>query len=262
MQADRYREGLTLRAVLLSADRELVARLRETLFGVGGVELLGVATRTSEIPALLAVVAPDLVLADPTSLGSGMEELAAAASEQSDAIWLTLGKQGPAGGPYVVDRPPSIDELRAVLAPLRLPGDRLLPARRPKATGGDAERPGRYLRRLLVRSPGHLRLLPVEDVLWIDAVHNAVKLHSLQGEFRLRQSITALLCGLDPARFMRIHRSTIVQIEAVREFRINARGQYFAVMPGGSILTVSRSYHEALLARLRADGQTAPPSSR
>ena len=109
---------------------------------------------------------------------------------------------------------------------------------------------GRYLSRLLVRSTGRVRLLAVEEILWIDAVHNAVKLHARSGDYRLRQSITTLAEALDPAHFARIHRSTVIRLDAVVEFRTNARGQYAAVMPGGGALTVSHSFHEALLARL------------
>jgi two-component system LytT family response regulator len=255
MPKARRGDDFILRVLVLSADREMVARLRETLFAVGDVELLGSSVSVPELLAQCAQQQPDLILLDTDRLGSETDAVAAAVrarGEEIRLVALTAAPQhAPAGVPVLL-RPPSVDAARALFAALRTDARRELAPRLGRPEGiGDREAAGPWLRRLLVRSPGHVRLLPVEDILWIDAIHNAVKLHSLQGEFRLRQSIAALVAQLDPERFVRIHRSTVVQLDTVREFRVNARGQYSAVMPGGAKLTVSRSFHDALLARLR-----------
>ena len=255
MPTARRGEDFILRILVLSTDRELVARLRETLFAVGEVELLGSSASLPELLARCASQQPDLILLDVDRLGAATDAVAAAVRAQGNAIGLVAltaaVSRAPAGVPVLL-RPPSVDAARSLFAALRTEARRALtPPREGRDGIGDREADGPWLRRLLVRSPGHVRLLPVEDILWIDAIHNAVKLHSLQGEFRQRQSIAALAAQLDPERFVRIHRSTVVQLDTVREFRVNARGQYSAVMPGGAKLTVSRSFHDALLARLR-----------
>lgn len=249
-------EDFILRALVLSADREMVARLRETLFAVGEVELIGSSASVPELLALCVLRQPDLILLDTDRLGAATDALAAALRARGGEITLValtaVPSQAPAGVPALL-RPPNVESVRALLADLRTDARRALAPRRggPEGIGDRDAAAGPWVRRLLVRSPGHVRLLPVEEILWVDAIHNAVKLHSLQGEFRLRQSIAALVAQLDPGRFVRIHRSTVVQLDAVREFRVNARAQYSAVMPGGAKLTVSRSFHDALLARLR-----------
>lgn len=250
----RLEDDLTLRALVLTPDRELVARLREMLFAVGGVELLGSAASAAELLAQIRQQQPDLLLLDSDRLPIESDAALrawAAAGRGVAAVALTAQPEQAPGGLPALRRPPTLEATRSLLDDLRADARDHVERRGPAIVGAAASAPTPYLRRLLVRSPGHVRLLPVEEVLWIDAVHNAVKLHTAQGEFRLRQSIAALVAQLDPARFVRIHRSTVVQLDAVREFRVNARGQYSAVMPGGARLTVSRSYHDALLQRLR-----------
>jgi len=254
MPTARRREDFVLR-VLVCADRELVARLREALFAVGDVELVGSARNAAEVLAQSSQAQPDLILLDTDRLGSEAERLLAALREQPEPVTVVAVTTSPERAPAGVRTlrpPPGAEAIRRLLAAVRADARSEVAAARPGAEGAAGlQAAGLYVRRLLVRSPGHVRLLPVEDIYWIDAIHNAVKLHASQGDFRLRQSIAALMTQLDPSRFVRIHRSTAVQLDAVREFRVNARGQYSAAMPGGAKLTVSRSYHEALLARLR-----------
>ena len=245
-----------LRVLVLSRDRELVARLREVLFAAGDVDLLRSATTPAELLAQAEAQQPDLVLLDTDRLGSEAEPLFAALRGLGDRLAVVAVTATPNRAPrghHTLLRPPTAEATFALLSTLRPDARRALAPHPPERQDAAGRSPGSpYLRRLLVRSSGTVRILPVEEILWIDAIHNAVKLHASQGEFRLRQSIAALAAELDPVRFARIHRSTVVRLDAVREFVVNARGQYSAVMPGGARLTVSRSFHQDLLARLRA----------
>ena len=243
---------VVLRALMLSADRELVARLRETLFAVGGVELLGSVGSARELGIWRQRQQPDLLFVDADRLEAEADAVTAAWRKERDGTVLVALTAHPEHVPAdmrTLLRPPGADAARELVAGLRSSAGKELGRGMP----GESGEHGPYTRRLLVRSPGHVRLLPVEEILWIDAVHNAVKIHSPEGTFRLRQTIAALLAQLDPRMFVRIHRSTIVQLSTAKEFRVNRRGQYSVVMPGGVKLAVSRSYHDHLMARLRSE---------
>ena len=101
---------------------------------------------------------------------------------------------------------------------------------------------------LVVRERGRVRLLRPADVAWVDAARNAVRLHVGDAVVRLACPIGVLAKRLDPHRFIRIHRSTLVNLDAVAEFRVDARGDYAAVMAGGIRLAVGRKHRAALLA--------------
>jgi two-component system LytT family response regulator len=85
-------------------------------------------------------------------------------------------------------------------------------------------------------------LIPVERIDRIEADRNTVLLHAAGGPFRFRASIGDLAGRLDPARFLRINRSEIVRLDAVKEFHPWSHGDYRVVMHDGTELTWSRRY--------------------
>jgi two-component system, LytTR family, response regulator len=116
--------------------------------------------------------------------------------------------------------------------------------------GFDAQRS----RRLLVRSSGRLVFLDVHEVIWIEASDNYVVFHTRTGNHVVRITMSALQNSLDPNVFVRIHRSTILNIEYVRELRAIAHGDYGVVLRDGTELTMTRSYR-TLLEKLMPSGQ-------
>lgn len=106
----------------------------------------------------------------------------------------------------------------------------------------------RYLDRLAVRAVKRIVVVNLADVKWIEADDNYVRIHAPEGVFLSRRTIRDLMSLLDPARFIRIHRSTIVNLACVRELRPLGDGDYEATVEGGKRLTVSRSYRDALAA--------------
>ena len=112
----------------------------------------------------------------------------------------------------------------------------------------------RYPARLEVKTSGRVVLVRVDEIDWIDAAGNYVKIHTGHEELQLRETMTGLEKRLDPGLFMRIHRSTIVNTERIRELEQQPHGDYVVILKGGQRLTLSRSYREkmqALLARFR-----------
>lgn len=103
-----------------------------------------------------------------------------------------------------------------------------------------------YLERLVVRSNNRILMLRVNEVDWIEAASNYVRLHAGGRQFLLRETMTALESKLDPAEFVRIHRSTIVRVERIRELEPLFQGDYVVILEGGTRLTSSRGYRDRL----------------
>ena len=101
--------------------------------------------------------------------------------------------------------------------------------------GGERKKP---LDRLPLRSAGRVSFLRVDHVEWVDAAHNYVRIHGVDGHTHLvRGAIGDLEARLDPERFVRIHRSTIVNVDRVRELELTTHGNYVAILEGGQRLT-------------------------
>jgi len=97
-----------------------------------------------------------------------------------------------------------------------------------------------YIGRFAVRSDGRVRFVPAADVDWIEADGNYMVLHVGEAQHRLRASLAGLTEGLDPKRFVRIHRSVIVNVERIREVQPWFGGDYIAILHTGAKLRVSR----------------------
>jgi two-component system LytT family response regulator len=103
-------------------------------------------------------------------------------------------------------------------------------------------------RRFLTRIPAYagdrIRVIDVQELDCIIAAGNYVRLMAGGREHLLRETIEGLLDQLDPEQFVRIHRSVIVRIDRIREFRPLASGDYSAILRDGTSLTLSRTYRE------------------
>jgi two-component system LytT family response regulator len=105
--------------------------------------------------------------------------------------------------------------------------------------------------RLAIKSGGRTVFLRRDEIVWFEASGNHVKVRTAGESYLLRETIKNLEARLDAGRFVRIHRSTIVNADHVREIRPWYTGEYVVVMQGGQELTLSRGYR-ANLPRLRA----------
>jgi len=104
----------------------------------------------------------------------------------------------------------------------------------------------KYLDRVVIKSPSRVFFLRVEEIDWIEAAANYLRLHSGAEAHLLRETMSGLEARLDPAKFLRIHRSTIVNIERIRELQPWFHGDYVVLLHDGTKLTLSRSYRQKL----------------
>jgi two-component system, LytTR family, response regulator len=105
---------------------------------------------------------------------------------------------------------------------------------------------GGPLRRLVIRSGGRITILPVRDVDWIEAEGDYVRIHAGTVAHLLRETMRQLETELDPTRFVRIHRSTIVNVERIRELQPYFRGEYAVILHDGTSLKLSPGHRERL----------------
>jgi two-component system LytT family response regulator len=107
--------------------------------------------------------------------------------------------------------------------------------------------PARYARRILVPQAGRSTFLDVERIDWIEAVGNYVSIHHGEETHTLRSTLSALAELLDPTEFVRIHRSTIVNLDRIRWIEPYGGYDYEVVLETGHKLRVGRGYRERLM---------------
>ncbi|MCI0695278.1 LytTR family DNA-binding domain-containing protein [candidate division KSB1 bacterium] len=108
----------------------------------------------------------------------------------------------------------------------------------------------KWLERLVVKSGGRVFFLKAEEIDWIEAAGNYVRLHAGRESHLLRETIKNLETQLDPKKFLRLNRSTIVRIDRIKELQPWFNGEYAIILQDGSRLTSSRGYREKLDALL------------
>jgi two-component system LytT family response regulator len=103
---------------------------------------------------------------------------------------------------------------------------------------------GSHLTRIMVKQEDHHVIVKVRDIQWVEGEDNYVRLHVEGTSHLLRTSMSNLLARLDPGLFRRIHRSSIVNMDYIREVRPWFSGEHIVVMKDGTRLTMSRSYRD------------------
>jgi two-component system LytT family response regulator len=107
-------------------------------------------------------------------------------------------------------------------------------------------RPGEGRERILVKSGGRVSFIEIDAIDWVEAEGNYVRLHAGKESYLLRDTISALEAQLDPRKFVRVHRSAIVNIDRIQELQPWFHGEYRIVLGEGVQLTLSRGYRERL----------------
>jgi two-component system LytT family response regulator len=103
---------------------------------------------------------------------------------------------------------------------------------------------GRYASRILVKQDGRMFFVKTADIDWIEADRNYVRLHVGSTAHSIRERISGIEETLDPRLFARIHRSTIVNLNRVREMQQWFSGDYVVILDDGTRLRLSRHYRD------------------
>lgn len=247
-----------LRSLIVDDEPAARARLRDLLAESGEAGVVGEAQDATEALELLARTRPDVVFLDvemPGVSGFGLLEQIAA-HDRPELVFVTAYERHALrafeeqAADYLL-KPFGAERLSVALQRTRQAIEGRRRKRSPRSVGPErANAPGD---RIPIRQSGRVSFLEVAEIDWIDAVHNQVRLHANGLTHRLRVGIGEVERRLDTEVFVRIHRSTIVNTQKVKELLVSAAGGYVLVLRNGQRLGVSRSYRDRLRAALRLD---------
>jgi two-component system, LytTR family, response regulator len=114
-----------------------------------------------------------------------------------------------------------------------------------------AQQQGQYADRITIKTDGRVFVIKVSDVDWFEAQGNYVRVHAGKAAHLIRETITAVESSLNPAQFARIHRSTVVNLDRIRELQPWFAGDYLVILKDGTQLKLSRTFRDQLQARLK-----------
>lgn len=113
----------------------------------------------------------------------------------------------------------------------------------------------RYVTRVAVDAGGHVTFIPTSRITWIEAKGKHTLVHADTETYIRREGLSELTVQLDPAEFIRVHRSSVVRIDRIKEVHRWSRGGYYLVLTDGTRLTTGGRYkaavEEALLGKQR-----------
>ncbi|QYM79406.1 LytTR family DNA-binding domain-containing protein [Horticoccus luteus] len=255
-----------LRAVI--ADDEPAARrgVRLLLERDGEVEVVGEAIDGPEAVALISDQKPDLAFLDVQMPGGdGFEVLRAVGVANAPAVIFVTAYDEYALRAFEVNaidyllKPYDDERFRAALE--RAKAD----VRRREAEGVNArlsqllsfleaarsEGPERTPDRILVKSAGEIFFLKASEIDWIEAEGDYMKFHVAGRAHLMRETMARLEARLDAEKFIRIHRSTIVNVDRLRKLTPAFGGEYVVVLQDGTKLKLSRGYHARIAPLLK-----------
>jgi len=246
-----------VRVVIADDEPPALAKMRRLLRSEPDVELVGEASSGAEAVERIAELRPDIAFLDVQMPGlDGFQVVDALAGEVLPEIVFATAFDEYAVRAFEVH---AVDYLLKPFeaARLRQALDRVRQRLRATAGEGDTERIRQAVRqardiprpltRLLVRTAkGAAKLLRLEDVTWIQAEENYVRLHVGDDSYLVRGTLSALEDRLDADRFVRVHRSHIVNLEAIRELQPWSHGDWRIILHDGRELMLSRRFRDRL----------------
>src|SRR5215211_6603765 len=254
--------GPTMSIRVLVTDDEPIARrrIRRFLRAESNVEVIGEASNGREAIEAIRQHNPDLVFLDvqmPDVDGFGVVQ-ALGADQMPAVIFVTAYDQ------YAL-KAFEVNALDYLLKPFdRRRFQKTLERAKAMIRGlrngnvnnqllsllGDMRREQQIPDRFIIKSGGRVVFLRVEEIDWMRAVGNYVRLQVGRDSHLMRETMTGMEAKLNADRFMRIHRSTIVNLDRVKEVQPWAKGEYVVIMRDGTRLLMSRRYRERLNERL------------
>lgn len=245
----------------LVADDEPIARARvlSLLQSESDIELVGECATGDETKAAIEQGNLDLLFLDIQMPGVTGIELARSlqANGMPAVVFVTAHNQ------YAVEafevhaldyllKPFSSDRFRAALGHARDHLAKRRSGRDDGAKGGVTAGDGAagHRNRIMVKSGGRIHFIRTSDIDWCDAAGNYVRMHVGQQEYLVRETMNHLESQLDTQQFVRIHRSTIVNLDRIQEMQPSFSGEFLVRLRDGTRLTLSRGYRDAVQIQL------------
>jgi two-component system LytT family response regulator len=245
-----------MRALIVDDEPPARARLRRFLETEPDIELVGECASGPEAVEAIARMEPHVVFLDVQMPAmNGFDVLAALEPRQLPAIIFVTAYDEYALRAFEVHavdyllKPYSRERLREALSCVRArttPDELVGIGRGLLALAEELRSERTYSERIAVRSDGRVYFVPVEEIDWVEAAANYVRLHARGAAHVIRESMKSMEMRLPPRKFLRIHRSTIVNIERIRELQPWFHGEYIVILRDGTRLTVSRAFVDRL----------------
>lgn len=246
-----------IRALIADDEVHSRASVRALLMNEPRWQILGEYEHTAEVRAAISRSPPDVVFLDIRMPGQDGIRLAQLLQQlrPRPLVVFTTAFEGYALDAFEVqafdyllkpfDDARFVTALRRIEEALSLSDERELNGRRDAAEDEDRAS-DRYARRIVIQSIGRIQFVDVARIDWIEAAGNYIEIHAGDESVLHRERLHALEARLDPARFVRIHRSIIVNRAVVKELRPIAAGDYLVVLRNDERLRLSRNYRAAL----------------
>ena len=228
-----------LRTLIVDDEPLAVERMQVICAKLDDLQVVGTASDGAAALRLIEALAPDLVLLDltmPEVDGLAVARKLARQARRPAVIFVTAHDHF-AVEAFDLD---AVDYVLKPVAPdrLRRAIDRALTRR-----GADGARPGsEWIEELWVPHRSELLRIEVAQVSRIDAERDYVRLHVGERSYLLLQTIAGLEARLDPAQFIRIHRSAILRRDCIRGLRHDGLGVWSIEVEGGETLRIGRTY--------------------
>ncbi len=243
---------MKLRALIVDDMQLSRSRTRRYLADQPDLEIVGECGDAESALAEIARAKPDVVLLDvQMPMVSGLEMVERIPpSERPAIIFITAFAEFAidAFAAHAVDyllKPFDQDRLTQSLTRVRT----ALKVRQMEASP-QQDRGAGYSERIPVRSGARVKFVQTSTIDWIEAAGNYLTLHCGSESHFVRETMNQIEGQLDPATFVRVHRSAIVRVGAIREVLPLPSGDRTLVLDDGSTVTLSRSYRERALAAL------------
>jgi len=241
---------------VLIVDDEPIARrgLRRLLEPEPGVEIVGEAASGTAAIEAIESLKPELVFLDiQMPEMDGLEVVATITPEKMPAVVFVTAYDKYAIDAFDLN---AADYVLKPVDPERF-GRALERVRQRLATGDRGDLEGRLMalleqvrpaqrERLVIRSAGKIQFVAIDDIDWINAEDNYVRIHAAGKTYLMRETVGGIEERLDPARFVRIRRSTIVRIDRIREIRPLMNGTFELMLEDGTRVTSARRFRESI----------------
>ena len=247
-----------IRALL--ADDEVLARqkLRQLLKDIGDVEIVGECSTASETIELVQLTNPQLLFLDIRMSDMNGFDVLERLSTDADrplphVIFVTANDQ------YAVRafEIHAIDYLLKPFTPERLQmavervREQLVKGEPAQIASPKQQSEEQYTTRMVFKSRGRILFLSVDDIRWIEAQENYVRICTGKDSHLLRETIGSMESRLDPNSFLRVHRSAIVNLHYVKEVKNESDGDATVVLKSGEQVPMSRSYRAKIQKTLK-----------
>lgn len=262
---------MNLRALIVDDEALARARLRKLLAGTTDLEIAGECGNGPEAISFIREKRPDLVFLDVQMPEvSGFEVLRALPPEVWPAVIFVTAHDQHAIEAFEIH---ALDYLLKPFTQARLleavqRARRYLEARNLTAINRqlaellEASKPGRsYLNRIAVKNGTQTLFVRIEEVDYVESAANYAVVHTSTENHVLRETLTNLESQFPPRLFLRISRSTLVNLERVKSLQAGARGEYLVVLQNGRQLLMTRGIKE-IQERLQYAGNRAADSGQ